>query len=341
MPVVKEFESRRIELLYLTSSRDDPVFNADLQYTKAEYIGEGNKAFARLNFLSADFVLATTPGLDVYQWKRSKTVRHYGHVVHGFGDMSLYEIFGSDYFDSVLLLGDYQYSDIRALEKLRSLPEKELVTVGFSYMDACVEKIKSLPKIESSFTVLVSPSWGKSSLLSRYGTKLLDPLVKTGWHLIVRPHPQSLIIDKKMMKDLAEKYKNNVNLEWDYEHENIFSLNKADIMISDFSSIIFEYIYLFNRPVLYVKQDMDLRPYDAYLLFNTTDELWQFKTLKHIGVELTENMFDDISQVIQAISGNTELKENREKSMAESWKHQGEAGKRIVDFIINKAEIWS
>jgi hypothetical protein len=281
----------------------------------------------------------TTPGLNVYQLKRSKLVKHYAHVLHAASDATMYRMFGIDYFDSILLTGEYQAKDIRALETLRGLPQKKLITAGCTYLDVFNEKLKNIPKEENHpFTVLVSPSWGTSALLSKYGIKLLDPLVKTGWRIIVRPHPQSKKSESVMLESLTGAYKDAQNLEWDYERENIFSLSKADIMISDFSGIIFDYTFLCDKPVMYVKQGFDLRPYDADDLGdNAAEELWQFKTLAKIGIELKEEFFDDIKDMIQKAADSIELKAARKKAKETAWQHQGEAGKLIVDFMINTA----
>src|SRR5574344_2752110 len=112
-PVADEFEQRKIMLTYYTSAKDDPIFDQKYEYVKPEFIGEGNNAFARLNLLSAGVVLMTTPGLQVYQLKRSKNVKHYAHILHGASDATMYRLFGVDYFDSVLLSGEYQKEDIR------------------------------------------------------------------------------------------------------------------------------------------------------------------------------------------------------------------------------------
>jgi hypothetical protein len=338
-PVIEEFERRKIGLLYLTSASDDPVFEMKSEHIKAEYIGEGNRAFARLNLLNADFVLMTTPGLHVYQLKRSRLVKHYSHILHAPGDATLYRLFGIDYFDSILLTGSYQADDIRTLERLRGLPEKQLVTVGCTYLDVYAEKIKLLPKAGSHvFTVLVSPSWGPSALLSRYGEKLLSPLLKTGWRIIVRPHPQSKKSEIAMLNRLTEKYKDAPNMEWDHEAENIYSLSKADIMISDFSGIIFDYIFLFDKPVIYVKQDIDTRPYDADDLSGDSggalEKLWQFRALKKIGVELKEEFFDSIETVIKNITGSAELTAARRAAREDAWQYPAEAGRRTADFMI-------
>jgi len=330
-PVLEEFENNKTSLLYLTSSQDDPVFDTSWSFVKTEFIGEGNRAFAHLNMLRAGICLMTTPGLDVYQLKRSKMVKHYSHILHAPVDATLYRLFSFDYFDSVLLTGDYQMEDIRTLEHKRNIPEKKLVTVGCSYLDVYAEKFKNLPVEENHpFTVLVSPSWGSSAILTRYGEKLLDPLSASGWRVIIRPHPQSKKAEAAMLESLQAHYKDSSNVEWDFERENIFSLNKADIMISDFSGIIFDYMFLFDKPVLYVSQNFDLRIYDAD---DINHEMWLSKTLKEAGIELSEDYFPRITEVIKDAGDNETLKLARKKAREAAWQYPGEAGKRIFKFM--------
>jgi hypothetical protein len=335
-PVLDEFEARNIKITYLSSDKNDPLLDEPHNCVEKEFIGEENKAFLRLNMIKAHIVLMTTPGLDVYQLKRSKGVKHYTHILHAPGDAVMYRLFGIDYFDSILLTGDYQENDIRTLETVRGLPQKQLVTVGCTYLDVASEKVKSILKEDKPpFTVLISPSWGPSALLSRYGVKLLDSLVKTGWRIIVRPHPQSRKSENDMLEELEERYKNTVNLKWDFMNENIYSLSKSDIMISDFSGIIYDYMFLFDKPVMYVLEKFDMRPYDADDLGeNAMEKLWQFKTLKETSFELKEEHFDYIAEIIQKITDSKELEAARLKAKKTAWAYQGEAGKRVVDFMI-------
>lgn len=335
-PVTDEFEKRKIPLMYYTSSKTDPIFDQKYEFVTSEYIGEGNTAFAKLNMLSAGFVLMTTPGLQVYQLKRSKNVKHYSHVLHMPNDATTYRLFGLDYFDSVLLTGDYQKDDIRTLEKNRGINSKDLVTVGCSYLDVLSEKINSIPAEENHvFTVLVSPSWGEVGVLKRFGERLLDPLAATGWKIIVRPHPQSKKSEADMLKRLEERYKDYANVEWDYNRDNIYSMKKSDIMISDFSGIVFDYTFLCNKPVMYVNTDMDLRPYDAYDL---NKQLWQFSVLEKMGIKLEEKDFANIKEVIQNASDSPELAEQRKIAKETAWMNIGKAGEKIADYMISTVE---
>lgn len=335
-PVLDEFESRKIDITYYVANDKDPVFDEKYQFVHPEVIGEGNKAFAKLNLLSAGIVLMTTPGLQVYQLKRSKNVKHYSHIFHSPGDPTMYRLFGIDYFDSILCTGDYQFADIREMERQRNLPAKELVTVGCTYLDVFKKKMEEIPPEEKhKFTVLVSPSWGKSALLSLYGEKLLDPLVATGWRIIIRPHPQSRISEAEMLKKLEDKYKDTPNVEWDSNRDNFYSLKKADIMITDFSGIIWDYTFLCDKPVMYANAEMELGPYDAY---DMDHEIWQFATVKKIGIKIEEKDFPNIKNVIQNASDSPELAAARHKARDEAWMHIGEAGKRTADFMISTME---
>jgi CDP-glycerol glycerophosphotransferase (TagB/SpsB family) len=143
-------------------------------------------------------------------------------------------------------------------------------------------------------------------------------------------------VEKPILERLTDRYKNNLNIEWDYNHENIYSLAKADVMISDFSGIIYDYVFLFDKPVLINTQNMDLRHLDAH---NLKQEPSYLQYLKKIGVELNKSNFDSIKGLILDILQNSELKKIRREVKREMWQYQGESGKRIVDFltkVVNK-----
>lgn len=331
-PILREFEKRHESVLYLTSYEDDLYLNQSSEYVKAEFIGKGNKAFAKLNFLSCDVLLLTTPGLDVYQLKKVRTVKHYSHIVHMTSDATAYRLFGLDYFDSVLLSGDYQKKDIQYLENLRNLEKKELVTVGCPYLDEAFTNLNKYEKTDE-FTVLVSPTWGPSGLLSKYGQKLLESLATTGWKIIVRPHPQSKSSEADLLEKLTEHFKDNKNIIWDYEKDNMIAMSKSDIMISDFSGIIFDYVFLFNNPLLFVDVNFDKTPYD---LDDLPHEAWQFETLNKIGVQIKEEDFSNIKNIIENSVSSEQLINNRQIAKSEAWMYQNESARRVVDFLISK-----
>jgi len=332
-PILDALENREIATVFYTSDKDDPALTTPYTFIQSEFIGEGNKAYTRLNFLEADVCLMTTPGLDVYQLKRSKGVKHYSHILHAPTDATTYRLFGLDYFDSVLLTGDYQKEHLQLLETQRAIDEKELVTVGCPYLDFAQETITSMNILENdSFTILVAPSWGESSLLHVYGTQLLDKLIDTGFHIIVRPHPQSKIVDKELLKNIDTRYKSHENFEWDLSSDNTLSMAKSHIMISDFSGILFDYVFLFNKPIMYALKNFEPRLYDLYDL---PEEPWIFKVLPTIGIELNETHFDTFKTTLLDVTNSERFATNRMKAKETAWQFQKEGGEKVADFLVS------
>lgn len=335
-PVCDELERRGHDAVYLTGSEDDPAFKQNYTHIRCECIGADNKGFAKLNMLKADVLLSTTPGLDVYQWKRSRDVKWYAHIPHMANDITLYRMFGLDYYDAVLLSGEYQKKQIRTLESLRGLPEKELPIVGITYMDAMKARLdRAEPLPPQPVTVLLAPSWGESAILKRYGARIIDALLKTGYHIIVRPHPQSFTSEKEMLDALTAQYPDSDRIEWNRDNDNFEVLRRADILISDFSGVIFDFALVFDKPVIYADTSFDKAPYDAAWL---DEPLWTFETLPKIGEPLSEEKLDSLKELIDSCLSEPKKQAARDDARAGTWAYPGEAAKRVADYLIEKQE---
>ena len=337
-PIIEELINLEIPITYYSSSEDDPIFEIKNDLLHSEFIGVGNKAYAKLNFIETDICLMTTPNLDVFQLKKSKGVKKYVHIMHAPSEAALYCLYSLDFFDAVLLNGKNQIDDIRELENLRKTKIKELDIIGSTYLDE-LEKKKEIAEIKSKFkknndkrTVLIAPSWGINGLLTRFGYKLIDAILENDFYCIVRPHPQSLIVEKELIEKLKDKYKDNKNLEWDFDVDNILSLSRADVMLSDFSGVIFDYAFLFEKPAIIPSFTFDKRGTDAIEL---KDETWTLKTLPKISVSLDENNFSEIANIVSETINNETIKENILKVKEEAYMYRGEAGKRGA-ILLNK-----
>ena len=333
-PICKELSARGQEVVYYTMSEDDPALSAQLPGMTAEFIGEDNRAFTKLNFLKANVVFSTTPGLDVYQWKRSKDVDFYVHIPHAPNDITLYRMFGIDYYDSILLSGDYQVKQIRQMEAKRELPAKDLKLVGIPYMDDMAARLDSVGAAEPhERTVLLAPSWGDSALFGVYGGKIIEKLLETGYHVIVRPHPQSFKSEKELMDKLMEKFPNSDKLEWNRDSDNFEVLRRSDILISDFSGVTFDFSLIYDKPVIYTTPNFDLGPYDAWWM---EEPLWTTTILPHIGAELTEDKMDSLKELIDTCIEDPRYAEGRKKAKAETWANAGAGAKAVADYLQEK-----
>ena len=333
-PLCDEMERRRQPVTYMTASGDDPILNERYAFVKTEFIGEGNKAFVHMNMLRANVVLSSTPGLDVYQWKRSRDVRWYVHVLHAANDVTMYRMFGLDYYDAILVSGEYQVGQIRQLEAMRGLPGKETVMAGLPHLDALREKLRLAgPAPEHGTTVLLAPSWGPSSIFNRYGKALIDPLIATGYHVIIRPHPQSRVSEKELLDTLMQAYPGSDRLEWNFDNDNFEVLRRSDILISDFSGVIFDFTLVFEKPIIYADVSFDDTPYDAGWL---EEKPWTFTILDRLGMQLTADNVGDIGSMIDHCLRAPEYREGREQAKRETWVNEGHSIERIADYLIEK-----
>ena len=346
-PVCRELDRRGVDVVYMTASPDDPVLDCPYEHVRGEFIGENNRAFAKLNFLNASIVLSTTPGLDVYQWKRSKGVQCYVHMLHAANEVIMYRMFGIDYYDVLMLSGEYQVRNVRYLEKIRGLPEKELVKIGIPYMDEMAARLaadrhtqepadpKGKEPEACPRTVLLAPSWGKSAIFAKYGGKIIEVLKNSGYHIIIRPHPQSFLAEKELLAELMQEYPESRQIEWNRDNDNYEALKRADILISDFSGVIFDFSLVHDKPVIYADTEYDNSPYDAWWL---EDTYWTFTALPRIGQKFTTDNLVTLKEMIDTCLTDPRYAKGRKEVREETWEHPGEGAARAVDWLLAKYE---
>ena len=168
LPIIEEFEKRKIHSIYWTSKENDLGLESSFSYMEARFIGDGIKAFTLLNRIKVKIVLMTTPQLDIMHLKRSKDVEYYGHIIHAPTDTLLYKKFAFDYFDFIMCSGEHQIESIRALEKKRELPPKTLYKTGLTYYDVMLRDRNKYSNRDNN-TILVAPAWGNISMLVKLG----------------------------------------------------------------------------------------------------------------------------------------------------------------------------
>ena len=334
--ILDEFERRKINIIYFAGSEDDPLLHESYKYVESEVIGLGNKAYAKLNFLDARIVLATTPGLDVFQWKRSKDVDWYVHMSHSLGGGTAYRMFGTQFYDAILLCSDVFIPLHRELEAKRESEPKEIVIVGQTYMDYLMDrKVKHNNVPHKKTRVLLAPSWGQNSILNRYGERFIDALISTGFDITIRPHPQSFIAEIELIERLQVKYPEGELFHWNSDADNFDVLSASDIMISDFSGVIYDYVFTFERPIIYVGATPDTSVQDEWWL---DEPYWGTTVLPRLGVEFKENDIGSIKEIIEGLINNKEYAESITSARDDYWQNRGHAAEAVVDYLINKCQ---
>ena len=138
-----------------------------------------------------------------------------------------------------------------------------------------------------------------------------------------------------MLDKLMSKYNDTSKVEWNRDIDNFEVLRLSDILISDFSGVMFEFAMVFDKPVIYTDTKFDARPYDADWLEETP---WTFRILPDLGLELNDENAGDVKALIDRCIEDPSFTAGREKARSDIWVNIGEGAKRSADFIIKEYE---
>lgn len=335
-PVLQALAKRQTRVTYLTSDENDPVFNSGLEkWVHAKFIGKGQTAYTALGFLEADVFVLTTPGIDVLQIRRSAGVKKYVHIVHAAGDIHTYKFYSFDYYDAVYCAGPAQVKSLRSLEAQRHTAPKDLPLLGCPYFDGMVARKTPDMKPDEN-TILIAPTWGKNGLLTRTGSMIPKLLAETGYHVILRPHPQSFISDKALMDKLTEELKGYTNIEWDRNPDGFKSLSRAQLMISDVSGVIFDFAFIFLRPVISVGSGPMKDGFEAWEI---PHEAWEMQSLDSLGRRIYPGQEQSIPATVRdLLSRHEDLAGRIEALRNKNVVNFGCAGNPIAEALIHLAQ---
>jgi len=333
LPIIVALEVKQVSCVYFSSDKEDPGLDYVSDYYKSKYIGNLTMTSVFLNKLEAKFVGMTTPQLDVMMIKRSKNVVHYAHIVHAPIDVFTYRKFAFDYFDSVFCSGSHQIKGIKQLELQRNTQKKLLLETGLTYYDVMLEDLKKIPKFEKNHpVVLVAPTWKEYSIINRFGVVFFDNLLKNSeYDIILRPHPQSYVSFPKLIAEIEEKFKNEPRFSVDNNPSGAKSMAKADLMISDLSGVIWDFAFLFSKPVLLLETIFD--NIEGFEGSELDYEMWEIRERSRLGRIFTPDDVDNISEIV------VDLLVNPPQAQLEALKNDsvyniGTAGKVAADQII-------
>ena len=334
-PVLDEMDKMGKKCIYLTSSEDDPGLSAEYKNIDAKFIGEGVKAAVFLNNIKTDLVVMTTPQLDILTIKRSKHVKHYSYIFHAPTDIGIYGKYAFDYFDSILTVGKHQIDHLREFEKMRGTPEKQLFNTGCTYYDELIKSTDTTAHKSEKPVVLVAPTWNKNSLLTRFGFDFIKPLLEGKYKVILRPHPQMYVSQKELIDDIRKKSSSYPDLVWDENPSGAESMKNSDVMISDLSGIIFDYSFIYKKPVI----SIDAPVIDAGLELEDMkhEELWELYIREELGALLKA---DNIADIASTVDETLKIfkSDNIDNLISEYIYNFGKAGKTAAEQIVSIKE---
>ena len=252
-----------IVIHYITSDPKDAVFSMNEPKLKPYYIGE-MKLITLMMKMDADMVIMTMPDLETYHIKRSLVRKdiEYIYTDHGVSsDNMTLRTHALDHFDTLFCVGPHQMEEARAIEKLYGLKPRRLVQVGYGLLDEMTEAWENTPKVpHEKKTILVAPSWQKDNIMDSCIDQLIEQFLRPGVRLIIRPHPQYVRLYGEKIEGLQSRYKDKLGedfiLQTDFSSTD--TVYSADLLVTDWSNVGFEFALSTLKPVLYINTPMKI-----------------------------------------------------------------------------------
>ena len=360
-PVLKALDRYNIKYGFVTSDKNDPVFSSGLKNVVAVCPGKELMTLSYMNRIKAKVVVSTTPQLDVYMLKRSKQVGKYVHLFHAAADIGMYEMYAFDSYDTLLCTGPYQKESIRSIEKARHERPKELLETGCTYYDYMLEELGDLRHPDantcrpdtntcqsdgcqtlkqaqggSPLTVLYAPAWGERSSVVKYGTAVIDRLAEAGIRVIFRPHPQMYVSDRETIAAVEARIKGNSLIELDRNRTAAASMARSHAMVTDISGVIFDYAFLFEKPIFLVNAEYKLGGYDVIDIDG--GRVWDLEKAHEITRIIKPGEIQSLASIVKPEIGNADIYRDKIRKIKNeeiyNFGHAGEtAARQLVEML--------
>lgn len=337
--IIEEIIRRtNIVIHYITNDPQDEVFQMESDQFKPYYIGE-NRMIVLMMKMETDIMLMTTPDLENFQLKRSYVKKdiEYVYVPHDVNSANLtFHSNALDHFDTIFTSGFKNKEEIKEREEIFGLPSKNLVEWGSGVIDNMTLNYEQMVQEEDQSekkTILIAPSWQKDNILDSCIEEMLEQLVHTEYRIIVRPHPQYVRHFEARIDALAEKFKADK-----VEFQKDFSSNKtvymADLLITDWSSIAFEYAFSTLKPVLFINTPMKVVNPEYKELQTVPIDI---ELRDKIGISLaTDAIQDKIVGAVDKLLFDKQFDRDAMKKLKEQYiYHNSESGKTGAAYLIN------
>ncbi len=238
------------KLILITSDKDD--YDHFKNILTCFYIKNHFLLIIFFKVLECKFMIMTLAGLG-NPLQKSKFCKYYVYFFHGIASThQFYTKSAFDNYDIVFVNGEYQSKELKLIEKKYDLPKKEIVKSGYFYFDHIKNKANLNNKKKKN--ILFAPSWNynRKNLFDDYSIDIINLLISNDFNLTLRPHPEHFKRSSSLIKKIKKLFLENKNFTLDNTLSNLQSLEKSEILITDNSSIVFEFMLIFKRPIVYI-----------------------------------------------------------------------------------------
>ena len=310
-----------IQIHYVTSDPNDKIFEDKREQIHGYYVASDRYLIPLFMKLDCDMCIMTAPDLEKYHIKRSRVKNdiEYVYVSHGMGSNALTLRKGAlDWYDTVFCVGIDSENEIRETEELYHTKPKVLIEAGYMLLDEMIEKFEEARKENKKENdppkILIAPSWQPDNIVESCVDELLEQLQKTKYDIILRPHPQMVRHSPERFEELHQKYDGtNIEIQTDFSSNN--PVMEADVLITDWSDISFEFAFTTKRPVLFINTPMKIMN-PEYDKIKTVPINIALRSI--IGKSAEPNQLDRVNGIISEFIANRDsYRDTIEKTVSE------------------------
>lgn len=338
--IIEEIIRRtNIVIHYITSDPEDEVLQMESGQFKPYYINE-NRMIVLMMKMETEIMVMTTPDLENFQLKRSYVKKdiEYIYVPHDVNSANLsFHKNALDHFDTIFTSGPKNKAELAEREEKFKVPKKNLIEWGSSVIDNMTVSYEEMLREGAPCDrkiLLIAPSWQADNILDSCIEQMLDQLVRTPYQIIVRPHPQYVRHFEPRIDELAEKYQ-----AYDVTFQKDFSSNRtvymADLLVTDWSSIAFEYSFSTLKPVLFVDTPMKILNPDYEELETVPIDI---ELRNKIGISLApDRVGEEIVPAVDRLLGTVQFSRESIQNLKEEYSYNiGTSGKVGAQYIIEQ-----
>lgn len=310
-------ENTNITIHYITSDYNDNIFKLEKENSqiKAYYIEE-KKLITMMMKMDCDVFVMTMPDLQNYHIKRSYVRKdiEYIYIPHGMDSLNLtMRNCSMNNYDTIYVTGKYQEEEAVKTNELYNLNNRKIFKWGYTLLDEMISDYEKSKKKNKVKNILIAPSWQKDNIVDLCLDELLEVLKNNKYNVIVRPHPQQVRHMKEKFDQMKQKYEDNDNIIIQTDFSSNDTVFNADIMITDWSGIAYEYAFTTKKPVVFIDTPMKIMNPDYKKINVEPFNIW---ARNEIGKVVKVNELKTVNKIID-----------------EMLKHQKDYNKRIEKLV--------
>lgn len=331
-------EKSNVVIHYVTSDPKDQIFTIAQSQPRIKpyYIGE-NRLITLMMKMDADIVVMTVPDLENYHLKRSYLRKDIEYIYMFHYPLSTHMVLQTgalDHYDTIFCVGDFQFDEIRAAERVYSLPEKKLISAGYGQLEQLHRSYQAMPPItREKPKILIAPSWQPDNILDSCIDPMLEQLLGKGYEVVVRPHPEYVKRFGPRMDQLVRRYEGREadGLRFELDFSGNSSIFDSDALITDWSGTAYEFSFVTLKPAIFIdtKPKINNPEYKKLGI-----EPLEFSLRDQVGIRIDPKNMDTLEVRLTELLQSKEQYAGRIEAIRNTYianfGHSGEVGGRYI-----------